>query len=142
MAFNKNPKIVTRYVDDYDYVSINETGNEVHIDMHDGEAKKHQAPTELLLSAIASCAAVDVVEIIKKRRKSFSDFKVEVIGDRRNEHPRGFTHIELTFIMHSNDVSEGELEKQARLVVEKYCSVASTVSANSNLEVKAKVLPI
>ncbi len=140
-SFNKHPRIVTRYVDDYDYVSVNATGNEVHIDMHDGSDKKHQSPTELLLSAIASCSAVDVVEIIKKRRKSFSDFHVEVVGTRRDEHPKAFTHIELLFVMHSNDVKESELEKHARLVVEKYCSVATTVSAYSELVVKAKVVP-
>ena len=142
MAFNKYPKITTSYIDDYDYVSVNETGNEVHIDMHDGENKKHQSPTELMLSAIASCSAVDVVEIIKKRRKTFADFKIEVEGVRRDEHPKAFTHIELTFIMHSNDVKESELEKHARLVVENYCSVATTVSAYSELIIKAKVFPL
>lgn len=142
MAFNKNPKVTTRYIDLYDYVSVNETGNEVHIDMHDGPNKKHQSPTELLLSAIASCSAVDVAEILKKRKKTFTEFSVEVRGTRREEHPRAFTHIELEFIIHSNDVKESELLKNATMVVEKYCSVATTVSAAAALTVKARILPV
>ena len=141
MAFNKTPKVVTRYVDDYEYISTNETGNEVHIDMYDGKEKSHHSPTELLLSALASCAAVDVVEILKKRKKTFTDFRVEVKGDRREDHPRAFTHIWLNFIVKSNDVKEKELQKSAAMVVDRYCSVATTINDKAALEVGVTILP-
>ncbi len=95
MAFNKNPQVVTKYIDDLEYESVNQSGNTVMIDMYDAAQKKHQSPTELLLSAVASCSAVDVVEILKKRRKSFSEFTVTASGDRREDHPRAFTSINL-----------------------------------------------
>ena len=109
--------------------------------MPDGAKKKHQSPTELLLTAVVSCSAVDVVEIMKKRRKSFTNFKVEVTGDRREEHPRAFTRIELNFIIHSDNITEAELLKNAKIVVDRYCSVATTISGYSSIDVRVEVLP-
>lgn len=139
MAFNPKPKVNLRYIDVYEYESVNETGNKVNIDMYDGEKKSHQSPTELLLSAVASCSAVDVAEILKKRRKTFESFEVEAAGERREEHPRIFQKITLTFKVESDNIKEEEIEKHAKTVIEKYCSVASTVSGVANIEIKASV---
>ena len=109
------------------------------IDMYDGSEKSHQSPTELLLSALASCAAVDVVEILKKRKKSFSSFTVEAHGDRKEDHPRYFDHIDLHFKITSSNIKEEEVLKSAKMVVEKYCSVASTVDGKASIAVKASI---
>lgn len=139
MAFNKTPKVVTRFIDTYEYESVNQSGNVVKIDMYDGENKKHFGPTELLLSAVATCAAVDVAEIMQKRRKTFEEFEVVTDGIRREEHPRVFTDIILTFRFKSDNITEQEVVKQAKTVVEKYCSVASTVSGVAKIDVRAEI---
>lgn len=141
MAFNQYPKITLRHKDTYEYVSTNETGNSVEIDMYDANEKKHQSPTELLLSAVASCTAVDVVEILQKRRKEFTDFTIEAKGDRQADHPRYFKKITLTISMKSANVTASEVEKHAKLIIEKYCSVATTVSGMCELEVIANIEP-
>jgi len=141
MAFNKNPKVTTRYIDTYEYESVNESGNTVKIDMYDPENKKGQSPTELLLSALAACSAVDLVEILKKRKKTFTDFKVETRGTRREEHPRAFTDITLRFIVNSDNVTKEELLKNAKLIVDKYCSVATTINGVATIDVEAEVQP-
>lgn len=139
MAFNKNPEVITTYIDDLEYESINQSGNKVLIDMYDADKKSNQSPTELLLSAVASCSAVDVVEILKKRRKSFTAFSVKATGNRQEEHPRYFKFINLHFSLKSQDVTVEELEKNAKLVVDKYCSVATTISGVAKLTVSAEV---
>lgn len=139
MAFNKTPEITTHYIADLEYESVNQTGNKVKVDMHGGAEKKHQSPTELLLTALASCSAVDVAEILKKRKKSFTEFYVKATGDRREEHPRAFTKINLHFTVTSPNIQESELLKNAKIVVEKYCSVATTVSGVAKLSVTVEV---
>jgi len=139
MAFNQYPKVVTHYVDEFEYESVNETGNKVLVDMYDGDKKRAQSPTELLLTALSACAAVDVAEILKKKRRSFTGFRVEASGVRREEHPRAFTQITLTFIVESDNATIAEIEKSARMVVDKYCSVATTISDTVHIEVVGKV---
>ena len=114
---------------DREYVSANATGNKVHIDMYDGEEKKHQSPMELLLSALASCASVDAVLMMKKKRREIQEFKVEAEGDRNEGIPAFYKSIHLKFILTSPDATQKEFEKVIKLAVEKYCSVASSLKS-------------
>lgn len=129
-------KVNLRYEGDYQYVGTNENGNEVHIDMLPAEEKKHQTPVEMLLSSLAACASVDLVSMIKKRRRTFLDLKVSVDGERREEHPRGFTKINLKFTIFSPDLTDEEAEKFVALSAGKYCSVAGSLSAEQTHEVE------
>lgn len=122
-------KTTTTFVDDYEFQSVNETGNVIDIDMYKPEAKKHMSPTELLLSSLSACASVDLVQMLKKRRKTVNALSVEADGVRRDENPRGFTHITLTFTLESPDVTMEEFEKMAHMASTKYCSVASSISS-------------
>ena len=117
------------YKGDEEFVGINENGNKVNVDMRSPEQKEHLSPTELVLSALAACASVEVVSMIKKRRKEFVDLNVEVEGERRDEHPRGFTKIHLKFIITSPDLTDEEAERLIHLSATKYCSVAGSLSA-------------
>jgi putative redox protein len=121
-------KIVTRMIADEVYEATSESGNRVSIDMQKTELRKGQSPTELLLSAVAGCGAVDIVVILKKRKKTITDFVIETTGIRREETPRRFTSIQCKYIVTSPDVTEEELEKATILSLEKYCSVAATLN--------------
>lgn len=117
------------YKADQEYTAVNESGNEVNIDMLPADSKKSQSPTQLLLSALLACAAVDMVSMIKKRRKTLIDLKAYAEGDRREDHPRGFTKIHLHYDIYSPDLTEEEAERIVDLATTKYCSVASSVNA-------------
>lgn len=121
--------ITVKYKGDEEYEAFNETGNKVDIDMLPADEKKHQSPTQLLLSAVTACAAVDIVSMVKKRRKTFVDLKAETSGERRDEHPRGFTQIHMKYIITSPDLTDEEAERIVDLATTKYCSVAASISA-------------
>ena len=87
----------------------------------------------------ASEGLIDVVEILKKRKKSFSSFQVEAKGLRKEDHPRSFIQIELNFVITSDDIQEQEVLKSAKMVVDRYCSVASTIAQEVKMEVKATI---
>ena len=97
-------KSVLHYRTDKEYEATNDSGNTVSIDMHPIEEKKAQSPMELVLSAVASCAAVDMVQMIKKRRKTFVDLKAETTAERAESHPRKFTKIHIHYIITSPDL--------------------------------------
>jgi putative redox protein len=112
---------------DHEYESVNATGNVVGIDMLSGEEKNHQAPMELLLSALAGCSAIDAVLMMKKKRRNIVDFKIEATGERNEGIPAYYTSIHLKFSLISPDAKLEEFEKVVKLSVEKYCSVASSL---------------
>jgi len=122
-------KIITRYKDDELYIAENEDGNTANIDMRAPEEKKHLGPVELMLAAVAGCAAVDMVSMIKKKRKTFRDLIIETTGTRRADHPRGLTHIHSRYTLISPDTSLETFQKVAELATTKYCSAAASVSA-------------
>jgi len=82
-----------------------------------------------LLSALGGCASVDAVLMMKKKRRELLDFFVEVEGVRNDGVPGYYTEIALHFVLVSPDATGEEFEKVVALSVEKYCSVASSLSS-------------
>lgn len=83
-------------------------------------------PMEQLLAAVASCAAMDVVHILRKQRQPLEHLHVEIEGTRRDSVPAPFTAMKLIFVARGA-VDEHKLERAVRLSVEKYCSVRATL---------------
>lgn len=125
-------KVTLEYKSDQEYRSINESGNVVDIDMFPAN-KQAQSPTQLLLSGVVACAAVDIVSMIKKKRKTLVDFKGSAEGERRDEHPRKFVKIHIHYDITSPDLTDEEAEKVIELSVMKYCSVASSLDPDIEL---------
>ena len=131
----------TTYKAELEYESTNEHGHTVQIDMYGPDKARHQSPTELLLSATAACSAVDVIQILQKKRKAINGLQVVAEGTRREQHPRHFTDILLTFKLSSPDTTKEELEKAVSLSVDKYCSVAATIRGVARVRYQSEVAP-
>ena len=131
-------KTTTRMLSDEVFEAVNENGNKVTIDTRKIEDRQNQSPTELLLSALAACAAVDIILMLKKRKKTVKDLVAETIGTRREEAPRYFTAIHCTYILTSPDATEEEFSKVAQLALDKYCSVASSLKSKVTFSVVVK----
>lgn len=121
--------ITTQYLSDNEFESTNNIGCSVKVDTRADDLREGQKPTELLLTALSACVAVDIVLMLKKKRKTVIDFKIEVDGKRKETHPRGYTSIHLNYILKSPDAGESDLQKVASLALNKYCSVADTLKA-------------
>jgi putative redox protein len=122
-------KITTRMLADDLYEGTNENGNRVLVDMRKKDERVGQSPTELVLSALAGCGAVDIVSMLKKRKKKVVEFTIELEGSRREKAPRYFTRIHCHYRVISPNVTHDELHKVTKLALEKYCSVASSLKA-------------
>lgn len=133
-------KIKLGYKADKEYFCVNESGNRVEIDMLATSEKNAMSPMELLLSGIISCAAVDIVQMVKKRRKTLVDFYGEVEGTRRDEIPKKFTDVSIKYTFFSPDLTEAEAERIVGLAVEKYCSVASSIDPQITMSHSFEIL--
>lgn len=100
-----------------------------------------QSPVHAVLSAIGSCSAVDVVEIIRKKRKDVLALEIETKGDRLDDtFPRKFTSIHLHFKVTSTNASEKDIEQAVALSVGKYCSVAGMLNGNAEISFSAELV--
>jgi putative redox protein len=108
------------------FVGVSPSGHAQVLDT-DHERSSAATPVELLLIALGSCTAVDVISILKKKREQVTDYLVEVRGERRSEHPRHFTRMEVRHIVRGRSLSEKALAQAIELSETKYCSVAATL---------------
>ncbi len=90
-------------------------------------------PMEMLLTALGSCSAVDVVHILRRSRADVQGCRVLVDGTRAETDPKVFTDIHLEFVLSGADLSEKLVDRAVRLSADKYCSVARMLEASCNL---------
>lgn len=102
----------------------------------DGTGKTAQSPVDALLSALGSCTAIDVVEILAKRRTPVTSLKIEVVGERVNTVPHRFRHITLLYHIVGDGIEREQAERAIDLAVNKYCSVRDSLSREIVVEWK------
>jgi putative redox protein len=83
-------------------------------------------PMELLLFAVGSCTGMDVVSILRKMRQPVEEFRIEVRGERAQEHPRKYTSIEVVYRFRG-DLDEQRVARAIELSETKYCAVEATL---------------
>lgn len=99
-------------------------------------------PSELLLVALASCTAVDVVEILHKKRIELTSLEISAAGEQQADPPWTFRKIHLTYRMRGKGLTADAAELAVRLSEEKYCSVAATVRATAEISTEIVILPL
>ena len=100
----------------------------------DGDGVQAQSPPEALLSALITCSGVDLVDFLAKRRTPVESLTMDVIGHRRDEHPRRYEHITVTFSVTGAGIERVQAERAIQLAFERYCSVAATLAPDVVLE--------
>jgi putative redox protein len=127
-----DPKAVVQLIGNELFSGRTPSGHVVVIDT-DRERDSASSPMELLLMALGSCAGVDVVSILKKKREEVTAYSIEVRGQRRAEHPRSYQRMELHHIVTGRNISERSVAQAIELSEQKYCSVAATLRPTAEI---------
>lgn len=93
----------------------------------DADATTGPGPVDSLLCALASCTAVDVVDILEKRRTPVEGLTVDVTGERATTTPARLTRIVLSYRMRGAGIERAHAERAIELAVTKYCSVRDSL---------------
>jgi putative redox protein len=116
------------------------TGGSGHSTVIDGERKSGLSPMELLLLGTGGCACIDVVMILEKGRQKVIDAWVEIGGERREEMPRYFTHIEMHFVVKGISIKEHRVKRAIELAMEKYCSASAQMAALADIKTSYEII--
>src|SRR5688572_19111675 len=118
-------KATVQYAGDDFLIGTPPSGHAQVIDTK-GERRAAPSPLEMLLVSVAACTAADVISILQKKREDVTEYKVEVTGERAEDHPRKFISFHVHHIVHGRSVSEKAVAAAIQLSDTKYCSVAAT----------------
>lgn len=82
-------------------------------------------PMEVMLQAMAACSFMDVVSIIRKKRKNVTDLRIYAEADRADQHPKVFTKVHLIYELISPDAEMKDLERAIELSQQTYCGASA-----------------
>ena len=100
----------------------------------DGTGATGQSPVDAMLSALAACTGIDVVEILAKRRTPVERFGVNVTGTRVTTIPRRLEHVLLEYEIVGAGIERTHAERAVELAVTKYCSVRDSLAPDIEIE--------
>lgn len=128
----KDTNATVHYAGNDFFIGITPSGHAQAIEVN-GKRSSAAGPLELLLLALGGCTGADVISILQKKREQVTDYRVEVHGERRTEHPRNFTRLEVKHIVRGRGLSEKAVAQAVQLSTEKYCSVAATLRPTAEI---------
>jgi putative redox protein len=97
-------------------------------------------PMELLLAALGSCTATDVVAILAKKRQKLERLQIVITGERANEIPAVWTKLDLVYRLYGS-LDEKAVRDTIELSETKYCSVAAMLRKTALISFRYEILP-
>jgi putative redox protein len=102
----------------------------------DGNKKHGFGPKALLLSGLAGCSGVDVVEILEKMRIEFDSFEMDTEATLAEEHPKVFKEVHIIYKIKTDPANQDKVRKAIDLSLDKYCGVSAMLRKNSPITYK------
>jgi putative redox protein len=121
------------------FVGTDSTRHAIVIASPDDTESAGVKPSDLLLLGLASCASVDVVDILNKKRQLPERMEVQVEGIQEETPPWTFRKIHMHFIFKGALLQPQAVEQAIRLAEEKYCSVAATIRCAAEIDTSFEI---
>jgi len=98
------------------------------------------SPMEVVLLGLGGCTAIDVTSTLRKMRQDVTGYQVRVRGERRDEHPRIYTHIVVEHELHGRGLRETSVRRAIELSAGKYCSVSAMLEQEAKVEIAYRIV--
>lgn len=118
---------VVRWLDNGIFVGTDSTNHSVVLSTEGENGRLGMKASELLLVALAGCTAVDVVNILKKKRMPLERLEIHVRGEQDSEPPWTYKKIHVTYRLKGRGLTEQAVAQAIELSDTKYCSVSASL---------------
>lgn len=117
------------------FVGETPEGQRVMID-NEKHARTGMSPMQLVLNAVATCAAMDVVVMLTKRQLEIRSYRIDLVGERPDAVPAPFEKITAKHVFDVPGLDRATAERFVALATSKYCSVGASLNAELAFEVE------
>ncbi len=118
--------VEVQLVQEHHFVGTDQKRTQTHFDSRSDDVfPAGSSPVSAMLQALGACSGIDVVDILKKKRKTIVGFRVLCKGVRADEHPKVFTSVHMHYTLISPDAKLEDLERCIHLSHQSYCSVSA-----------------
>jgi putative redox protein len=121
-------KTTTTWVSGQEYISEQEGRGSIRVDATAGFS-----PKALLLTGLAACSGIDVVDILEKMRVPFSNLVIDAETEQTEDYPKVFKDIHLVYQVTADETNRDKIIKAIDLSMEKYCGAAAMLKKNSKI---------
>lgn len=97
-------------------------------------------PVQLMMLALGGCTGMDVISILRKKRLAPTGYEVVVSGERRDEHPKIFTHMEVLHRLRGRGLPRQAVEEAVELSHTRYCTVAGQIGGTARISHRVEIL--
>jgi len=129
---------VVKWTGEQQFVATSPSGHAIAVDS-DRESNKAPGPMELVLMALGSCTATDVVTVLKKKRQKLESLEVICSGERAAEPPTVWTKLEIVYRLRG-ELDDGAVKHAIELSEEKYCSVAAMLKKTAKVSWRYEIV--
>ena len=120
-----------KWIGEEKFSAISPSGHAMILDA-DSASNKAPTPMEMLLMALGACTAVDVVNILQKKRQKLESLEVLCSGERAPDPPKVWTKLEIVFRLRGQ-LEEAAVQRAIELSEGKYCSVSAMLRKTATL---------
>ena len=97
-------------------------------------------PMQMVLSALGSCSAIDVILILRKQRQQLEDIHLTITAEReKDKTPSLFTDIHIHYQLYG-PLDDKKVKRAVDLSMEKLCSVKLLLEKTANITWSWEVL--
>ncbi|MCY4654379.1 MAG: OsmC family protein [Dehalococcoidia bacterium] len=110
-------------------------GHSLTLDAPQGDGARFEGfmPGDMLLSALAGCSGIDVVNILERMRQKVEGIEISVKGHQNPEPPWTWEDIHLHYTIHGSGLKDHLVRRAINLSENKYCSIGATVSGRARI---------
>lgn len=127
-----------KWIGEQRFAATTPSGHTVAIDS-DRESNRAPGPMELLLVALGTCTATDIVIILEKKRQPLESLEIVCSGERAPSPPQVWTKLELVYRLRGK-LDDAAVRHAIELSEEKYCSVAAMLRKSATLTWRYEIL--
>ena len=132
------PTTTVRWINDLNFIGTDATNHSVVLSA--GDPKVGASPAQLMLIAVSACSGVDVVAILEKKRTPVEQLEIIATGEQVDDYPKYFNTIHIQYRLKGDGLTPKGVEQAIHLSIEKYCSVAATLSGKAHITTEYEIL--
>lgn len=133
-------EVELRWTQKLQFVGTDSTQHAIVLSSANEENRTGVKPSDLLLMALGGCSAVDVVEILQKKRQKLTGLTVHVSGEQDADPPWAFRRVHLVYEVRGRGLAPNAVEQAVALSEEKYCSVRATLEGKVEISREVRIV--